>query len=175
MFDSLKIDRGSFHRFSLVDFFSQLAHIRLPPGFTSSTAELKPRKVHSGLVSGQVSILCSEDHGTDYDSMWSLVSVGDNSSNQPEEYGVSRLDGRVWCCDAIDDVQVKFDKIIFPFRTKTFRFRNFLCCSSEIDLSSAPINCMISRSKASFSSPARETIKSSNSSDDSFPVILYMV
>ena len=73
--------------------------------------------MHSGLVSGQVSILCSEDHGTDYDSMWSLVSVGDNSSNQPEEYGVSRLDGRVWSCDAIDDVQVKFDKIIFLFRT----------------------------------------------------------
>ena len=86
----------------------QLAHIRLPPGFTSSTVEIKPRKVHTGLVSGHISILCSEENGTDYDYMWSLVSVG-GTNNLPEEYGVSKLDGRVWCAAAIED---EFDPLV---------------------------------------------------------------
>ena len=78
-----------------------LAHVRLPPGYTTSTAELKPRKVHTALSTGQVTLLSSEDLA-DFDYVWSLVSLG-SSSNLPEEYAVTKLDGRVWCCAALDD------------------------------------------------------------------------
>ena len=38
----------------------------------------------------------------DIDYVWSLVSLS-GKSNQPEEYAVSKLDGRVWCCASIED------------------------------------------------------------------------
>ncbi|CAG5114252.1 Oidioi.mRNA.OKI2018_I69.chr2.g8314.t1.cds [Oikopleura dioica] len=81
-----------------------LVHVRLPPGFTSSTAELKPRKVHSALLTGEVSLLCSEESGLEADQMWSLVGISNGSANMPEEYGVNRLDCRVWTCASISDI-----------------------------------------------------------------------